>query len=212
MARQAPIGPIKLGVPAILPHKVYTLTTKKMARSVEATKNSRRSASQTMRDASPLDDDTRRLVAELLLADIEAHEASRRITRSQSTTRLSSSLRELLLPRFIQTRSSSSRKEAEPKPTNSDRSMALLRALGLLAEGELDDHRAALAIERGEPLPPPTAAQLTLESSSFADLLPVPSSVSASHATTPEPQPGPSGSSSSTLEKASSSQKARSDR
>ncbi|KIK81056.1 hypothetical protein PAXRUDRAFT_157002 [Paxillus rubicundulus Ve08.2h10] len=160
-----------------------------MAKGAKITGVMGQSSPQVTRAASPsLDNDTQSAIAELLAADIEAFNASQQETQGDGspTTRSASTLKdsvlELLMPPSKKQRSGSgsgwrSRKPAEQKSTDTDQSMELLRTLGLLAEGELDDHRAALAVERGEELPPPTQAQLALETNPFADILWVPMSL-----------------------------------
>ncbi|KAG9308395.1 hypothetical protein JVU11DRAFT_11883 [Chiua virens] len=49
--------------------------------------------------------------------------------------------------------------------------MDFVQQLILLERGERDDHEAALALERGKPLPPPTPAQLAMQKMSFAEAL-----------------------------------------
>ncbi|KIJ59183.1 hypothetical protein HYDPIDRAFT_33413 [Hydnomerulius pinastri MD-312] len=129
------------------------------------------------------------LTAELLLADIEAFDASqtasqgagsRPVPESASSLRSQvDNLRELLRQLRAQQHStvapsSSSSKDDEDKPKASSEAREFLRQLALLAEGELDDRRAALALGRGESLPAPTTAQRALESASILNLLQVP--------------------------------------
>lgn len=49
--------------------------------------------------------------------------------------------------------------------------MDIIQRLALLEAGERDDHQAALALQRGEPFPPPTPAQLEMRRVSFLELL-----------------------------------------
>ncbi|KAF8834787.1 hypothetical protein BDN67DRAFT_975748 [Paxillus ammoniavirescens] len=154
-----------------------------MAKKAKTTRVTRQSLSQITRPESPgLDNDTQSVIAELFAADIEAFNASQKETQggasgSSSTTRPASSMDsilELLMPPAKKQRLDSGWKGSNPgeqKFIDADRSMELLRTLGLVAEGELDDRRAALAVERGEQLPPPTEAQLALELNPLAEIL-----------------------------------------
>ncbi|KAL4068099.1 hypothetical protein J3A83DRAFT_4374420 [Scleroderma citrinum] len=132
------------------------------------------------------DIDTDILAAELLLEDIQTSNA----THSRTTVGSSRSAPDCYLDVRVEDlrdalqhlkghqsapmeSSERGRKERLQVTLNVQR---LLKNLALLAEAELDDHRAALALSRGETFPAKTEAQKALENAVLPDLSYVPSS------------------------------------
>lgn len=112
------------------------------------------------------DVDTNILVAEMLLEDIQNSRNNRSSQPECYVDFQIDSLRDALQQlknKHSQVGSSSKRGRVEKTRATAVDPQALLKKLGLLAQAGLDDHLAALALSRGEPLPPQTEAQKALE-------------------------------------------------
>ena len=117
------------------------------------------------RGSSSPDVDTEILIAKLVLEDINDIEASRKgksredapLTDEQLAIKEQAEASQELLGLLTDFRFALSMDEA----LEADRSH--LAAFSVLNEGEEDDHLAALALSRGEDLPPPTVFQQALE-------------------------------------------------